>query len=886
MQEKIESLVDRYLNHVTNNISQHIKAEKYKFDALAHFQATFNLGANDLTANLKDSLSKVGNLSVGVGYYPVSSICDIADNQPEAAREALGILFFSKNSEEERIANFQEIMIPLSKQFSHKNTSQPYNMDLRFVSLLLSLQSPDKIMYFKATQVDAVYAQIFGQKTGNRAADISRIIKANDLGKQILAELEKRKEFEIVKQAMYLELEHNLWFAQDVIWYAAHNENNLDALTQKIKKFMQDNPDWRNNEHWQLKQEQINQATKNFYDKFHPSELVQMNDEERLRWMPYREYAPNDGLSYMLEYDSVIGKMGGIGGGSAGKMGYYQGRDGNWKTISNKITTKEDVAYHRNLDVEVLARMYEHIEADDFLGLKQYIDGLAADIESDEKQYKALVPSLIWVRKYFAILFPDKFIELYGKGFINKLETIAGIGKIESGDGKNDYSLWYSQTNKIASLAKPLNLTNYELSRILWELTNSQAEAEEIIMQEENAEPLGLNTIIYGPPGTGKTYSIGKYKKSLLEGQRVENSKSLELLSTWGDAVLSAYIDNNYSPLSINDIASNTTVRAFAKTKNSRIHYGTIATYIIENATEESTASKYRRGTDKFVKQDGKWALTELGRSEAEELDKEIKREQTVLNNEDNFCVFTTFHQSYSYEEFVEGIRPEVDDSGQIHYEIRDGIFKKLSKKAIDDPNNNYLLVIDEINRGNISKIFGELITLIEPNKRIGASEQILATLPYSNEVFGVPSNLYIIGTMNTTDKSIALLDIALRRRFNFIEIMPNPLLLQSDLDGVDLQQLLIAINNKIAEKIGRNYQIGHSYLMNINSISELSSAWYQKIIPLVQEYFYDDIDELQTVLKSFIDDSQIAILHGEDFKAAIKDLYEETQTTDNGIQL
>ena len=140
---------------------------------------------------------------------------------------------------------------------------------------------------------------------------------------------------------------------------------------------------------------------------------------------------------------------------------------------------------------------------------------------------------------------------------------------------------------------------------------------------------------------------------------------------------------------------------------------------------------------------------------------------------------FVTFHQSYSYEEFVEGIRAKTDkaNNNTISYTVEPGIFKKICEDAKDTPEANYVLIIDEINRGNISKIFGELITLIEDTKRIGSkdNETLSVTLPYLNEPFSVPNNLYIIGTMNTADRSLALMDTALRRRFEFIEKMPKP---------------------------------------------------------------------------------------------------------------
>ncbi|ECQ7389987.1 AAA domain-containing protein [Campylobacter jejuni] len=325
--------------------------------------------------------------------------------------------------------------------------------------------------------------------------------------------------------------------------------------------------------------------------------------------------------------------------------------------------------------------------------------------------------------------------------------------------------------------------------------------------------------------------------------------------------------------------------------------------------------------------------------------------------------VFTTFHQSYGYEEFVEGIKPRMDkeNSKEIEYEIKDGIFKELCEKAlenrdsiknfnfyidklkekvkIDDnnpekyfelpntkyfiqyrngrtfrikfdgmsknhkdypvsidnieklyktsiadeiynsayvkailnylksqgledykekdekTNSPYIIIIDEINRGNVSKIFGELITLIEPSKRIGEPEELRVTLPYSRndfydkKGFGVPSNVYIIGTMNTADRSITSLDTALRRRFEFIEMMPDVSKLSMDCEGINLQELLKAINTRIEYLLDREKTIGHAFFIGVENLNDLKSIFQNKIIPLLQEYFYNDYALINAVL-------------------------------------
>lgn len=180
---------------------------------------------------------------------------------------------------------------------------------------------------------------------------------------------------------------------------------------------------------------------------------------------------------------------------------------------------------------------------------------------------------------------------------------------------------------------------------------------------------------------------------------------------------------------------------------------------------------------------------------------------------------------------------------------------EQIDIKTIDDnTEKKFVIIIDEINRGNVSKIFGELITLIEPSKRIGKEEELKVTLPYSGEKFGVPENVYIIGTMNTADRSITSLDTALRRRFEFVEMMPDLSKLSNkfakkDQEKVELQQLLEAINTRIEYLLDREKTIGHAFFMNIENLNDLKWVFQNKIIPLLQEYFYDDYALIKAVL-------------------------------------
>lgn len=240
----------------------------------------------------------------------------------------------------------------------------------------------------------------------------------------------------------------------------------------------------------------------------------------------------------------------------------------------------------------------------------------------------------------------------------------------------------------------------------------------------------------------------------------------------------------------------------------------------------------------------------------------------------EKYLAICCFHASYSYEMFIEGHQPSLNKNGEMIFIPYDGIFKKLCEKASNDPGKKYYLIIDEINRGDISRIFGELLLLLEKNKR---GETIVLQ---SGKPFQVPQNVYIIGAMNTADRSIALLDTALRRRFGFIELLPDYSLLDISIEGIHLGCWLQALNSKMCQIIGsesRNLQIGHAYVMEkdkaITTLNQFGTIMRDDIIPLIQEYCYDDYSKLEKILGSSIVDSKTLTINDEIFEQSKKEL-------------
>lgn len=391
-----------------------------------------------------------------------------------------------------------------------------------------------------------------------------------------------------------------------------------------------------------------------------------------------------------------------------------------------------------------------------------------------------------------------------------------------------------------------------------------------------------FNRIYYGPPGTGKTYELSKllkrdYEQAMtsVSDEEWRNQVIAEKIGvlTWWEGAAAALYDLG-GKAKVADLATHPFIRAISSFKSSKwvkqTLWGTLQNHTVKESKTVNVESRANPAVfDKTG--DSTWHFAGDWQEACEDLIKLV--DQLKAGHPNAGAVqrysFVTFHQSYGYEEFVEGLRPLLDsdaDSSEIQYEIRPGVFKELCRKARIAPDQRFAMVIDEINRGNISKIFGELITLIEVDKREGEANAVTVTLPYSGELFSVPANVDIIGTMNTADRSLALLDTALRRRFDFVPVMPDA----RDEDGsplhglrvtagdqtIDIPQMLASINQRVEALYDRDHCVGHAYFTPLAQVADgderfvaLAQIFRNRILPLLEEYFFEDWQKIRLVL-------------------------------------
>ena len=493
------------------------------------------------------------------------------------------------------------------------------------------------------------------------------------------------------------------------------------------------------------------------------------------------------------------------------------------------------------------------------------------------------------------------------------LNSNAGHGTIYSKlgielDKPRENTTYISNCRKIKSFRdKYLSFKNYRILDIeAWDF-------EEDDKQESEVTDMGYakNTILYGPPGTGKTYNSVRYAVAICDGLS-END-----IPEYDDAL------ERYNELKKEGRIAFTTfhqsygyeefiegIKPEIDEETQQVTYSVedgLFKYFCDRASMPDTYDANHKATVYIVRLnfgDGRSIKEECFKNNEIRFDWPEDCDHDWLKWLENMKPGDFVLSYHSASQYIDGVGIVRDEESVYDESLKDFRWKRDVEWIIKDdkidamemnngkylsnyhvgrlpgfrvndllalinsrsgnkvsvPSKPYVFIIDEINRGNISKIFGELITLIETTKRVGADEEMRATLPYSHQVFGVPDNVYILGTMNTADRSIALMDTALRRRFSFVEKMPESKVLKDiGADKVenkgrtlDVAKMLEVINSRIEYLYDREHTIGHAFftaLKDDNSLEKLAEIFRKSVLPLLQEYFYEDYEKIQLVL-------------------------------------
>ncbi|WP_298328398.1 AAA family ATPase [uncultured Dokdonia sp.] len=877
MKERIQELIKDYKKTLLNGGK---RVEIYKWDAILHFQDNWDPRAQDFHKMLQEALAKRENL---LFQNTFGFLTKLGENFPNKLKNLLDCIykeqdeFYTVYSNSRALAD--EYIVDLRKILNKENLN--HQLDERAISFFLTLRNPEKYYLYKADVYNTICDYLDREKEkkiGYKYKDFENI------GDQFEAIIELDTELVSLYSEQIpdkVKFNSNKLIFQDIIYNVlVIDKSNSDFKTYMSRLFVDIKEDLESEEHPLAKHRWLDHNSKNY----RLVSILPNTESIDVLELHYELYRYSKGICFEIHPEGTIEQQDRLKGFIRG----FQKNNPDYKLVSwtsgndkatsvkrdyKKIVPNSKITYSlKENDYEEtknkLAAQFKRLYSD-------FNEPLLKHIQMRNVESRNLKNNFIdWYinntnSKYFdneASKIDDylsKNLALFSKNiFIVSIDNYREmIALIETTINENKAKFLKNHGAKDSGkLAAIVGKNNYQKFLLEYFKANKSSY---VIEDNNQNNSLTINQILYGPPGTGKTYTLQNeyFKEYTVNETNLTRQQFLDQMIsdlTWWQVLSMAVLD--LGKVQANEILSHEVIQTKAKLSSStnpratvwgRLQAHTITECDNVNVSdrseprifykdENSNWSLIQKKLEEFYPE----AISNLAKSKnfIADADKKIKNYE-----------FVTFHQSFSYEDFVEGIKPVMEDGERdLGYEIQDGVFKKLCQRAKVDPDNNYAIFIDEINRGNVSAIFGELITLIEKDKRAGGTNELEVQLPYSKDKFSVPANLHIYGTMNTADRSVEALDTALRRRFTFKELMPNPSLLSDiQFDGFTLEEVLKTINERIEVLVDRDHTIGHSYFLSIDSgdAEALSTVFQNKIIPLLQEYFYHDYEKMALIL-------------------------------------
>ena len=878
-EDPIITLIENYKKRISEN---KLKDEKYKWESVKKYNKRPNIDADDFTKEIKDI--KFPNVIFHMG---VAVVNHIADDKPEELRGLFKNLFDESTDLTQRVKAFNKDTLALYRDLGE---TLSHHQDERSISTYLTFHNPNKYTFYKNSFYKK-YCKLLGIKAAKKNEKYVHYLELiNDLiNNYIIPDGDLTEQVKRLIPEYYDGTNHNI-LAQDILYQMLDQEAEINYWifqgNPKIFDFetaLKENilTDWTVSAH----KDKIKEGDKVILwitgDKSGCYALGEVTSEPHIKTSSPDDHLWKEEDNSELKADIKIthnlisspilkDKMSSIGELKDLKIG-NQGT--NFSATKEEYTALLKLVKNPNL-FEQTKNKFDKKVFDTYIHyLRKIIRTLDIQQNDERVVYSIRDNRLNFTvgQRYCFNLFYNDPNGIYGVISKDKLlensEPYNGVPPKPYYNYYQDFSLndtdWSSMIDAIKSELERTVKSGFRKHNDL-DFENYVFEYQ--YPQKEDDMNFPLNTILYGPPGTGKTYSATQKALQIIDGKTYpsheEAKKRFNELQDSGQIQMVTFHQSYGYEEFVEGLS--------AETVNGQVSYN-IKDGIFKNIVHEAKSLTNEISENMEFDELYELYLEQLSYLEDGKSEKILKTvrgiEFELFRNSSSIVVRANNNTSISisknalmqtiasgkapyYVSYIPVVLDDVLNGNQISVQ-------ESSKEK------KYVLIIDEINRGNISKIFGELITLVEASKRLGARDEIKVILPYSKEDFSIPSNLYVVGTMNTADRSIALLDTALRRRFHFEEMMPDINLVKEKvgvIDGIDVAKMLQRINKRIEVLYDRDHMIGHSYLLDVKNFNNLKNVMKNKIIPLLQEYFYDDWQKINMIFNNngFIEENEI----------------------------